>query len=90
MGKRFRFLAQIIAMVMVIALFSVVVVSNYNTAMSIEAEYLRLEGQKQEEMIITADLNQKLSTVGSNEFIEKTAREKLGMVRPDERVYIRR
>ncbi len=53
-----------------------------------DAEYDKIEAKIAEETRMNDDLKKEKDNIDSDEYIEKTAREKLNMVKKNERVYV--
>lgn len=68
--------------------FSITLVEQQKILSEKEVQRNKVEDKIAEEEKIKKDLEKQKSSLGSDESIEKTARERLGMVKAGERIYI--
>ena len=84
-GKR---LALSIAVFVFFIYFVYVMISQQNALSAKNKEIQQLYRQVDVEKAETDRLNKELESVNNPEYLEKMAREKLGMVKPNERVFV--
>ncbi len=68
--------------------FSYIAVSQQKLIYAKNVELNKIENKIEEEEKINEELNKEKEMIQSDEYIEKIAREKLGMVKKNERVYV--
>lgn len=86
-NKRTKLYRNIILLIIFINL-AIIFVNQQKTLNSYKNEKVFYTKQLEEQQVLQEELTQTKQNVNSPEYIEKVAREKLGMYLPNERVYI--
>ncbi len=74
--------------IIVVCYFSVNLIDNYNTILAKRRELALLKEGCEEQELANQELERLLSMSDSKEYIERIARDKLGFVYPDEKIFI--
>ncbi|MFO7815304.1 MAG: cell division protein FtsL [Halanaerobiales bacterium] len=80
--------AMIYLLIIVIIIFAFKLVSNMRKVNEMENRLNNLQQQVQEEMEENKDLKEEIERVKSHDYIEKVARDELGLVKPGEILFI--
>ncbi len=78
----------VLALLVVFLYFAYVAVDQQKQFHAKNLEMARMENKIREETKVNEELKKEKEMINSDEYIEKVAREKLGMVKRDERVYV--
>ncbi len=81
---------QLIIWVVVILFFAYITYFNVQKMQVIEREKLEIQDEIEAANKKTQELNQASEYIETDEFVEKVAREQLGLVMPDEIIFIKR
>gem|GEM_PF-760329 len=87
-AKGFWFIMQVCALTGFVCLFAWIAFSQMAPLRGIEAEIAVLQNQIAEGEAVKEDLQRQADYAGSDAFMEKMAREKLQMIKPDEIKFI--
>jgi len=80
--------AMIYLLIIVIIVFAFKLVTNMRKVNKMENELNNLQQQVQEEMERNEELKEEIERVKSHDYIEKVARDELGLVKPGEILFI--
>ncbi len=80
--------AMIYLLIIVIIIFAFKLVSNIRKVNKMESELNNLQQQVQEELERNKELKKEIERVKSDDYIEKVARDELGLVKPGEILFI--
>lgn len=86
MKKKLRI--RLIVVIGALIYLSFIFIEQQNLIEIKNAEMQALQSKIEEENIVSNELNEKKDLIDSPEYIEKIAREKLGMVKSDEKVFV--
>lgn len=88
MRKRKKSKFGLIVLTMFLLYFAYAAVGQQKLIYSKSLEMEKMQQKVKEETKVNEDLNKRKEMMTSDEYIEKVAREKLGMVKKDERVFM--
>lgn len=88
MSKRRKTRFGIFIMLAIFVYMAYIFVNQQRLLYAKKQELSKIENKFSEEEKINEELNMELEMIQSDEYIEKVAREKLGMVKRNERVYV--
>lgn len=88
MSKRRKSRLGLFIMLAIFAYLACIFVNQQRLLYAKKQELGKIENKITEEEKLNKELNMELEMIQSDEFIEKVAREKLGMVKKNERVYV--
>jgi cell division protein FtsB len=88
LNKRRKPVLGIIIVLALCVYFVVTLIKQQSVINARAAELEALERKVAKESMTNEELKEALSILGSNEYVEKVAREKLGMLKAEEKVFI--
>jgi cell division protein DivIC len=77
-----------ICLVVILAYFGYIAIGQQKVINQKQTEYDKLQAKIEDETKLNDDLKKEKESINSDEYVEKTAREKLNMVKGNERVYV--
>lgn len=87
MKSKKAFTIKMITFLGAVAYFLYILISQQHVLDMRKSELLKVENEIKKQTDINKELNNKLNNINSDEYIEKVAREKLGMVKEGEKIF---
>ncbi|HOJ09820.1 MAG TPA: septum formation initiator family protein [Clostridiales bacterium] len=88
MNKRKGSIFGILVLIALIIYFSFIIIDQQKMLKIKETALMEIENKIKKEELVRNDLEKQKDMLNSREYIEKVAREKLGMVKPGEKIFI--
>lgn len=83
-----RGIAKLMILLFIVCFFSVAVLSQFRVVAKLANEEEKIKAEIAKEEQIKEELNATLDSYGTDEFVEKAARDQLGFIKDDEIVFI--
>lgn len=88
MSKRKKSPLAVVSIAVILVYLLFIAVNQQKLLNAKDLELSRIDSRIKEETRLNEELNKEKETIQSDEYIEKVAREKLGMVKKDQKVYV--